>query len=186
MNLAEKSQYMRDLERHAATSGNARAFQACLFPFITALAQSLDETEKRLLRVSSVREVKIDLTDTKPSTVVVSGTWSDRVSCVNGRGGIPAFVSEMSVAADRVRNAIVKLGGREVSPRLGKFGALCQSYIDAINPYGFLAEFADGLDALSEAAEDLPEREPSPSGAPNSEAKKNAAPTLTARGRRAA
>jgi hypothetical protein len=149
---------MRELERHAAVTGNIGPFRAHVPRFVSLLALSLDETERRVWRVSQMRDVPVALTDITPSTVIVSGTWSCRVANLNGMGDVPPFLSELAGAADRVRNAIATLGGKDVAPRLGKFAALCQESFDAREPFRFLCEFAEGLDALSAAAEDLPER----------------------------
>ena len=160
MILAEKTAQLRELERYAARTGYGGQSRSDIARFVSSLAVSLDETERQIHRVAGMRLVRVNLTDIADSPVVVSGTWSNRVANLNGMGDVPAFLSELSVAADRVRVAIVELGGRDVVPRLGKFAAICQENLDAGTPYRFLAEFADGLDALTEAADELPERAP--------------------------
>ncbi|HVM79939.1 MAG TPA: hypothetical protein VMU06_13040 [Stellaceae bacterium] len=186
MILAEKTEFMRELDRRGGL-GSGR-FRKEIAHFVSALALSLDETERRVWRVAQMRGVEVALTDTTPSPVVCGGTWSGRIANLNGMGDVPPFVSEMASAADFVRDAIVTLGGKNVSPRLGKFGALYQEGLDLRDPYRNLCEIADGLDALSEAADDLPERELEMIAvAPSvSETKKNTASAPAARGKRAA
>jgi len=144
MILKDETAEMRARLRASGLHGNQGIFLSRVGHFVSCLAASLDETE-RLARHALETNGKAD------GWPRVS--WRLRIGDLNGKGDVPPLLCEMADAAERLRDAIIDLGGEDVKISAERFADF---FPNISSPYQNVCEFADGLDALREAAEKLP------------------------------
>lgn len=162
MKLAETTKLMDEhifAKYRAGADLHSGALMQGQLRYISMIAESVDESERRLRELAKRMGASVILTEFEgggPQMRRIDG-WRDRFSSVNGAGGMRVYLVEMSgavarmwAAVDDLRDVGLDIAPLPLPPR-GEWIIECETALDTATHFNFLPMLANALDALDDA-----------------------------------